>query len=404
LTRYSLLPMDTSAPPASAACDPASPNAGPSLTQLEQLLAPDQGMLVSFYLDGPDHRLLYASPQAQQVLGYAPADIEQPIRLDERLDTDERIRLGNSLRKAAATAAMCRERVRYQHPRLGLRQLDLRACQAAPGSTTWHAVVFDVTGHSEAVDMAQQLNATLERRVAERTNELQAKTRQLEAFTYSVSHDLKAPLRGIDGYGRLLATQYQDQLDEEGHFFIQNIRNATAQMGQLIEDLLAYSRLERIQIHPVPIALEPLIAKLLAERGELPAGTTLTLQLDCLHTRGEAQALLMALRNLLDNALKFSARQAERHITIGSTEKAGCCRLWVQDDGPGFEMRFHDRIFEIFQRLHRLEDYPGTGVGLAIVRKAMERLGGRAWAHSVPGQGACFYLEMPLQEPVSQAC
>lgn len=377
----------------------------PSLAQWEMLLDPSRLALLQVVIEEDRCRLVHASESTAAVLGYPGDTLMAAPDLCAPLDTDERIRLLNSVRKAAAGNRPCVEQLRYVHPTSGHRQLAIRAVQVQPGSTVWHALIEDITEQAQADHSARHLNATLERCVAERTNELQAKTRQLEAFTYSVSHDLKAPLRGIDGYSRLLLEQCGAQLDDEGRLFLQHIRQSAKQMAQLIEDLLAYSRLERAEIRNGPVELAPLVQGVLDERRHaLSTNTEVSVDLGCLRVWGETQAIKLALRNLIDNALKFSAQQPQRRIAIGSIEQQGRCRLWVRDNGPGFDMRYHDRIFEIFQRLHRTEEVPGTGVGLAIVRKAMERTGGRAWAESRPGEGACFYLEMPAALAVSEPC
>jgi len=378
---------------------------GPSLAQWGLLLDSRRQVLIHVAVDDDCCRLIHTTDAATTVLGYSPDALARAPDLCDRLETDERIRLLNSVRKAASSNRPCVEELRYVHPTTGHRQLSVRAVQSSAGATTWYALIEDVTDQGQADHSARHLNATLERRVAERTNELLAKTRQLEAFTYSVSHDLKAPLRGIDGYSRLLIEHYGGQLDAEGQLFIQNIRQSAKQMAQLIEDLMAYSRLERAEIRNGPVELAPLIQSVLDERRHALSGNVeIKVELACQRAWGETQAVKLALRNLIDNALKFSAQQLQRRITIGSIEQQGRCRLWVRDNGPGFDMRYHDRIFEIFQRLHRAEEIPGTGVGLAIVRKAMERMGGRAWAESRPGEGACFYLDMPAALVVSEAC
>ncbi|MCX6031718.1 MAG: PAS domain S-box protein [Chloroflexi bacterium] len=293
--------------------------------------------------------------------------------------------------------------------------------------------VFDnITDRRRAEEALRQLNAELEQRVVTRTGELsdrvaeverlnrtmtnlledlQAANRQatdtaqrlkeanaeLETFTYSVSHDLKAPLRGMDGYSRLVLENYADRLDDEGRNFLHNIRRAATQMSQLIDDLLAYSRVERRtlvqgQVNPRSLA-ERLVAERVSEIHE--RGVHITVDIPCTSVTTEIEGLTQALHNLLDNALKFTRNVPQAMIEVGGRETETSCILWVADNGPGFDMKYHDRIFEIFQRLHRAEDYPGTGIGLAIVRKAMQRLGGRAWAESEPGKGATFYLEVP---------
>ena len=246
----------------------------------------------------------------------------------------------------------------------------------------------------EALD---RLNAELETRIEARTAALNAKSRELESFAYSVAHDLKAPLRGIDGYSRLLLEEYAASLDGEGRTFLQTIQDSTNEMGQLIDDLLAYSRLERRELKPDRIELASIINSLVEEkkRGAAEHPVEFVIDVNGAIVLADASGLAQSLRNYLDNAIKFTGKVAEPRIEVGSKESAESCLLWVRDNGIGFDMKYHDRIFDIFQRLNVAEDYPGTGIGLAIVRKAMERMGGRAWANSEPGQGATFYLEIP---------
>ena len=246
----------------------------------------------------------------------------------------------------------------------------------------------------EALD---RLNAELETRIEARTAALNAKSRELESFAYSVAHDLKAPLRGIDGYSRLLLEDYAASLDGEGRAFLQTIQASTDEMSQLIDDLLAYSRLERRELKPDRIELGSIVKSLVEEKKREGAEHPVQFVIDVngAIVMADASGLAQSLRNYLDNAIKFSGKVAEPRIEVGSKENAESCLLWVRDNGIGFDMQYHDQIFDIFQRLNVAEDYPGTGIGLAIVRKAMERMGGRAWAKSEPGQGATFYLEIP---------
>lgn len=242
-----------------------------------------------------------------------------------------------------------------------------------------------------------QLNAELEQRIAARTAALASKSRELETFAYSVAHDLKAPLRGIDGYSRLLLEDHAEKLDDEGRSFVNTIQSSTQEMGQLIEDLLDYSRLERRELATNRIELHDLVTTVVAqkEREMTERHIDMVVNVNGGSVMGEVNSLTQALNNYLDNAIKFT-RQVERpRIEVGSEETNKTCLLWVRDNGVGFDMKYKDRIFEIFQRLNRSEEYPGTGVGLAIVRKAMERMGGRAWGESEPGKGATFYLEIP---------
>ncbi len=266
--------------------------------------------------------------------------------------------------------------------------------------TFLEAMVAQITSGLQNAILHKQIQRhaeEMEQRVAERTAELAAKNRELETFTYSVSHDLKAPLRGIDGYSRLLLEDHSDQLDEEGRRFLRTIRRATARMHQLIEDLLTYSRLERRSLTLGRIDPQALIESLIAERAEEieERGIHVTVDVLCAHIVTDAEGFTQALRNLLENALKFTRETPETQIEIGGRKTDKSCILWVRDNGIGFDMKYRDHIFKIFERLHREEDYPGTGVGLAIVHKAMARIGGRAWAESKQGEGATFYLEIP---------
>ncbi|MEF8768492.1 MAG: ATP-binding protein [Candidatus Accumulibacter phosphatis] len=248
-----------------------------------------------------------------------------------------------------------------------------------------------------AEEALRELNATLEMRVAERTAELAALNQSLESFVYSTSHDLKAPLRGIEGYSRLLAEDYGDRLNDEGRLFIANICNGIARMHELIDDLLTYSRMERCKLERTHVDLPSLVAGVLAERREeITARAVAVVQaVPPLAVCADVEGLQLVLRNLIENALKFSLEGSAPRIEIGARQDEKTVTLWISDSGIGFDMKYHERIFEIFQRLHRLEDYPGTGIGLALVKKAMQRMGGRVWAESVPGQGASFYVQLP---------
>jgi signal transduction histidine kinase len=248
-----------------------------------------------------------------------------------------------------------------------------------------------------AGELLDQLNAELEQRVADRTAALNAKSGELESFAYSVAHDLQAPLRGIDGYSRLLLEDHTEQLNEDGRFFVETINEATSEMAQLIEELLEYSRVERSQVKLARIEIQTFV-KSMVEQKKRETGER---QIDFVvninggDVLADASGLTQALRNYLDNAIKFTRKREQAKIEIGADEANDSYVLWVRDNGIGFDMKYHDRIFGIFQRLNPSADYPGTGIGLAIVRKAMERMGGRAWATSEPGQGSTFFLKIP---------
>jgi len=217
-----------------------------------------------------------------------------------------------------------------------------------------------------------------------------------------VSHDLKAPLRGIDGYSKLLQDEYGDKLGDEAAHFINTIRSSTLQMNLLIEDLLNYSRLERTDFKLEKIALKPFMEILINNYGDEFKKNNFTVETNVPEVEivADATGLSIILRNFIENAIKFSKGKEKPIMKVNFVEKPDSWTIEVQDSGVGFEMKYHDRIFEIFQRLHRTEEFPGTGIGLAMVAKAAQRMGGKVWATSIPGEGSSFFVEIPKNSSI----
>lgn len=256
----------------------------------------------------------------------------------------------------------------------------------------------DITARKLAQARTEQINAELEVRVAERTAQLKAANQELEAFTYSVSHDLRAPLRAIDGFSRNVLKKYGDALPDEGKRYLDIVRANTQQMGTLIDDLLALSRLGRQAFSKTRVPVEPLVREitheLQSEEGERNIHVTYTNLENCL---GDAALLKQLWRNLISNAFKYSRHRDPARIEIAQTQLANQDVFSIRDNGTGFDMRYADKLFGVFQRLHRAEEYEGTGVGLAIVQRIVLRHGGRVWAEAEPDKGATFFFSLPRE-------
>jgi signal transduction histidine kinase len=243
----------------------------------------------------------------------------------------------------------------------------------------------------------RELATALEQRVSERTNELKRAYDELEGFSYAVAHDLKAPLRAINGFAHLFEAEMDGQLSAQAREHLARIRNGSLRMATLIDDLLAYSHIDRRGLQPSVVGLQEVVDSVLLQHADevQRRRVELSVQVEPLKLRVDAEGLLLALRNLFENALKYTHERQHPHIQVIAQRNDMGVVLSVADNGIGFEMEYHDHIFKIFQRLHRDDQYPGTGIGLALVRKAVERIGGRVWAQSSPGQGATFNIQLP---------
>jgi PAS domain S-box-containing protein len=245
------------------------------------------------------------------------------------------------------------------------------------------SVVFDMTERKRIERELEMLNRRLE-----------AANKELESFSYSVSHDLRAPLRAVDGYALMLEEEYAGRLDEEGRRLLAVVREEAARMGQLIDDLLAFSRTGRKAMESAPVDMKALAAEAVAELSREHPAAAVEIS-DLPRATGDRALLKQVWANLVGNALKYSSKNPAPRVQIGGARNGAEVEFWVRDNGAGFDPRYAGKLFGVFQRLHRADEFPGTGVGLAIVGRVVARHGGRVWAEGKPKEGARFCFALP---------
>jgi PAS domain S-box-containing protein len=329
---------------------------------------------------------LYGYP-TQEAVGQSVAILTLPAGKDEIRDILTRVVKGERV-----------ERYETRRMRKDGQQIDV-SLTASPVKDSSGQVVSvstiarDITDRRRAKEEIQKLNERLEERVAERTAALEAANKELEAFTYSVSHDLRAPLRHIDGFSKLLVERHRAELSPDAQEYVVMIRDSALQMGMLIDDLLNLARVGRMQLSMQVTGLNSLVEEVRGVLNRENADRLIKWKVATLpFVECDPALMKQVFANLLSNAVKFSRPRKPAVIEVGVTDQDGARAVFVRDNGVGFSMKYAHKLFGVFQRLHRSEDFEGTGVGLAIVQRIIHKHGGRVWAQAELDKGATFYF------------
>ncbi len=345
----------------------------------------------------------YVSPQIEEMLGFTQKEwIEDPILWFRQLHPDDKERWNVEFARTCATGERFRSQYRFIARNGGVVWVHGEAVMVRDDDGRplfLQGVAFDITEIKRAEEQIRDLNAVLERRVQDRTAQLQAANQELEAFSYSVSHDLRGPLRSIDGFSQALLEDYADKVDDEGKDLLRRVRAATQRMAQLIDGLLNLSRMTRSEMRHEDVDLSAL-ARLAADdlHHREPERQVEFVVADGLIARGDPQLLRIAIENLIGNAWKYTGKHPTARIEFGATRHDDKPAFFVRDDGAGFDMAYASKMFGAFQRLHSATAFPGTGIGLATVQRVVHRHGGRIWAKGAVEKGATFYFTLSSEE------
>jgi PAS domain S-box-containing protein len=338
---------------------------------------------------------------AEEMIGQSIMKVIPPDRQDEERDILARLQRGERVHHFETIR-------RHKSGRLLSVSLTISPIRDAEGNIIGASKIARDIGERKKAEEAlraarrqlEQHAQELESKVQERTARIQETVAELEAFSYSLSHDMRAPLRAIQSFSEIVLNEHAERLDEEATGYLQRVVNAAGRMDRLIQDVLAFTRVSRQEITVERIDAEKLIREVIQERPELqPPNAEIVIESALLTMLGHEASLTQCLTNLLDNAVKFVPRGVAPRVRIRTEPVDGQVRLWVEDNGIGIDPAAQRRLFALFERVHSGTNYRGTGIGLAIVRKAVERMGGTAGVESEPGKGSRFWLQLPAFSP-----
>lgn len=357
-----------------------------------------ENSLDAMVLSNPQGDIIEVNQATCQLLGYKEEELKKLKRSDIIDPTDENLAPFLERRRSVGLAVGELRFVR-KDGKIVDAELSSAIFHDAEGKEKTSMIIRDVSSRKKAEQEIRQLNAELEERIAERTAQLRAVNKDLEAFAYSVSHDLRTPLRGINGLTQILQENYFDKLDDEGVRLTERIRANSLKMTTLIEDLLSFSRTSISEVRRSNIDMNILVRNAIAEVGDKSTLSRAKIKLEKLpNINGDSALLKQVWINLISNAVKFSSLKENPTIEINGYQQDSKCYYEIKDNGAGFNMEYADKLFAAFQRLHSEKEFQGTGAGLAIVQRILHKHGGDIWANSVEGKGATFTFCLPVKK------
>lgn len=351
-----------------------------------------------------DRKFTFVSKEVTRLTGHTPEEVmENPMILYDLILEEDRPLIFEREKESYTSFTPFHVEVRALTKDKDQRWLSIVSAprKLNDGSIVWDGFHVDITDRKAIEKRIRDLNMELEEKVRIRTRQLQKINEELEAFTYSVSHDLRAPLRTITGFTRILRDDYASKLDGEAQRIGDIIHQNTVKMGVLIDDLLSFARLGGQAIDKASFDTHEMVNQVIASFEQKMKPGLVSWDIDDLHpSEGDITTLRQVWINLIGNALKYARSRTPIKIHIGSAKEAGETIFFVRDNGVGFDQRYANKLFKVFQRLHSADEFEGTGVGLAIVEKIISKHGGRVWAEGVEDQGACFYFSLPYLNEV----